>query len=73
MGLGVHFVGSLGNLILLWLFTTNKWSGSSQQFACVGTVVPIMMDGIMFVIFLSIYCKFMFPYYSSSKKLFERN
>ena len=58
IGLVFHFLGSLGNLILLWLFTTNGWSGSNRQFACVGTVVPALLDGVMFAVLTSIYCIF---------------
>eukprot|EP00826_Nyctotherus_ovalis_P050802 TRINITY_DN6273_c0_g1_i4.p1 TRINITY_DN6273_c0_g1~~TRINITY_DN6273_c0_g1_i4.p1 ORF type:complete len:207 (+),score=32.98 TRINITY_DN6273_c0_g1_i4:116-736(+) len=68
-GLGLHFLGSLANLTLLWLFTTNDWRGSKQQFACIGTVVPALLNGIMFAVLAAIY--FQVKNYSQEEKVID--
>lgn len=57
IALGLHGLGCTGNLALLWMFSVNEGSNSSQQFSLVATVVPGLIDGIMFAVVASIYCK----------------
>lgn len=59
VALGLHFIGCLGNLSLLWTFSTHSWNGSSQQFSLVATVVPGLIDGAMFAVLASIYSIFL--------------
>jgi hypothetical protein len=53
--LALHSIGCIGNLVLLWIL--NKDGKASEQFSLIATVVPGLLDGIMFVVLFSIYCK----------------
>ncbi len=59
LSLGLHGFGCTGNLALLWTFSSKEGSYSSQQFSLVATVVPGLIDGIMFAVLVSIYCNAM--------------
>ena len=58
ISLAFHGLGCVGNLALLWVFSVNDGSNTSRQFSLIGTVVPGLIDGIMFAVIASIYCNY---------------